>query len=377
MRCILFVGHFLPNGRNVYEANLIDHLKKNVDALEIISVSKGYTELESTYLNIPIHAVKSVKKPIFDEIIRFFYMVFLLRKWRKNTNTSKHDARIILMNAPLEINLAVWIISKLYGVKVSSLIIDTAKGNFKPDTLWNKYLYWCYSQSEKIYKYLDGSMALNKRVFEHLGLKDKPHYLTKIGYSCVPEFPHGKKQNVKTKIVYTGSLMYYDGTEELLEAVSRLENQNIELVIYGSGPLRSVVESYASRFNNIYFAGYLPNEKIGQVLREADLLINPRMPYFFTDVFGFPSKMIEYLLSGTPVITTQFAAMPEAYRQFVYLIEEESVDGIRDAILKAVRDDAAAKVQKAKDAYQYIIENNNYDSIVKEMLDFVFSLGNP
>lgn len=377
MRCILFVGHFLPNGRNVYEANLIDYLKKNVDALEIISVSKGYTELESTYLNIPIHAVKSVKKPIFDEIIRFFYMVFLLRKWRKNTNTSKHDARIILMNAPLEINLAVWIISKLYGVKVSSLIIDTAKGNFKPDTLWNKYLYWCYSQSEKIYKYLDGSMALNKRVFEHLGLKDKPHHLTKIGYSCVPEFPHRKKQNVKTKIVYTGSLMYYDGTEELLEAVSRLENQNIELVIYGSGPLRSVVESYASRFNNIYFAGYLPNEKIGQVLREADLLINPRMPYFFTDVFGFPSKMIEYLLSGTPVITTQFAAMPEAYRQFVYLIEEESVDGIRDAILKAVRDDAAAKVQKAKDAYQYIIENNNYDSIVKEMLDFVFSLGNP
>ena len=76
MRCILFVGHFLPNGRNVYEANLIDHLKKNVDVLEIISVSKGYTELESTYLNIPIHAVKSVKKPIFDEIIRFFIWCF-------------------------------------------------------------------------------------------------------------------------------------------------------------------------------------------------------------------------------------------------------------------------------------------------------------
>lgn len=375
MKCVLFVGHFLPNGSNVYETNLIAQLKKQTDDLEIITINKGYTELESSFLDIPVHAVKAVKKPVVDEIIRFFYMMKLLRKWKKKTN--QNDARIILLNASLEITLAVLIASKLFKIKAASLIIDTALGNFKPDTLWNKYIYWCYSCGEKLYKYLDGSMALNARVFDYLGLTKKPYHLTKIGYSSKPDYPQEKNQNEKKKIVYTGSLMYYDGTEELMEAVSTLENKNVELTIYGSGPLRPMVESFVSKFSNIHFEGYLSNDKIGQVLREADFLVNPRISYFFTDVFGFPSKMIEYLLSGTPVITTPFAAMPDAYRDFVYLIEEESTAGIKDAILKAVQDDLEIKTRKAQSAYQYIINNNDYVCIVREMLEFVFSLGDP
>lgn len=375
MKCVLFVGHFLPNGTNVYETNLIAQLKKQTDDLEIITINKGYTELESSFLDIPVHAVKAVKKPVIDEIIRFFYMMKLLRKWKKKTN--QNDARIILLNASLEITLAVLIASKLFKIKAVSLIIDTALGNFKPDTLWNKYIYWCYSCGEKLYKYLDGSMALNVRVFDYLGLTKKPYHLTKIGYSSKPDYIQKKNQNEKKKIVYTGSLMYYDGTEELLEAVSTLENKNVELTLYGSGPLRPMVESFVSKFSNIHYEGYLSNDKIGKVLQEADFLVNPRISNFFTDVFGFPSKMIEYLLSGTPVITTPFAAMPDAYLDFVYLIEEESAAGIKDAILKAVQDDPEIKTRKAQSAYQYIIDNNDYVCIVREMLEFVFSLGNP
>lgn len=373
MKNVLFVGHFLPNGRNVYETNLLTQLKIQTDNLEVITINKGYTELESSFLEIPIHAVKAVKKPFIDEIMRFFYMMKLLRNWRKKTN--RNEARIIILNSPLEITLAVLLESKLFKIKVASLLIDTALGNFKPDTLWNKYIYNCYSCGEKLYKYLDGNMALNAGVFEYLKLKRKPHHLTKIGYSNLPNFPQEKLKTSEINIVYTGSLIYYDGIEELLKAVSTLENENIELTIYGSGPLSSMVESYATKFTNIHFEGYLHNDIIGQVLQEADFLINPRISYFFTDIFGFPSKIIEYLLSGTPVITTSFAAMPNAYRDFVYLIEEESVSGIQDAILKAVQDEPEIKKQKAESAYQYIRDNNDYVCIVRKMIEFVFSLG--
>lgn len=373
MKKLLFIGHFLPNGRNVYETNLIEELNKQTDDLEIITINKGYTELETTFLNIPIHAVKAVKKPVIDELIRFFYMMKLLRQWNKKRSKQDH-LRIILLNSSVEINLAVLLASKLYKIKVSSLLIDTALGNFKPDTLWNKYMYFCYAYGERLYKYLDGSMALNTRVFQYLKLCSKPTHLTKIGYSGVYNYPDQKKQNKKKRIVYTGSLMYYDGIEELLTAVSQMDSSNIELLIFGEGPLKKSVELFASQYSQIKYMGYLKNEKIEQVLKEADFLINPRISYFYTDVFGFPSKMIEYLLSGTPVITTFFAAMPEVYRDFVYLIEEETAAGIRDAINKAIHDSSELQAKKAQSAYQYIKNNNNYARIVKEMLDFIFSL---
>lgn len=373
MKNVLFIGHFLPNGRNVYETNLITELKKQVDKLEVITVNKGYNELETSFQNIPIYAVKAVKKPIIDEAIRFWDMLKLLRRWYKK-NANRNDKRIILLNSSIEINLAVIVVSKLYKIKTSSLLIDTALGNFKPDTLWNKYMFFCYKYGEKLYKYLDGSMALNPKVFQHLKLCEKPTHLTKIGFSRTHNYPDSKKRSTKKKIVYTGSLMYYDGTEELLNAVSRLSNEDIELKVYGNGPLKSMVETYASQYEHINYMGYLSNEKIGRVLQEADFLINPRISYFYTDIFGFPSKMVEYLLSGTPVITTSFSAMPKEYRDFVYLISEETAKGIEKSIVEAVHDDPETQEKMVKNAYDYIKKHNGYESIVREMVKFVYSL---
>lgn len=372
MRNVLFVGFLLPNGTNVYEKNLITELKKQTDNLEIISINKGYKKLEDTFQGIPLHAVKAYKRPVIDEITRFFYMIKLLAAWRKKKINA--DARIIMLNASIEINLAVLIVSKRYKIKVSSLLIDTALGNFKPDTLWNRYLYSCYSLGERLYKYLDGSIALNPRAFSHLGLLKKPTHLTKIGYSDCTDHLIPKSVHEKRIIVYTGSLMYYDGTEELLNAAAQLAGENIELHLYGSGPLREMAESFAKQHENIKYMGYLPNSRIQEVLSEADFLINPRISYFYTDIFGFPSKMIEYLLSGTPVITTNFSSMPKAYQDFVYLIKDESITGIKNAILTAINDEPGVRENKALSAYQYIKENNHYKCIVEEMLDFVFSI---
>ena len=376
MKYLLFIGYILADGKAVYEKNLVTELKQQTDHLEIISINKGYSKLEDSFQVIPIHTVKALKKPLVDEIFRFFYMVKLLAAWYRKVRRSHEepDARIILLNASIEITLAVVVISKLYRIKTSSLLIDTALGNFRPDTIWNKYLYFCYAHGEQLYQYLDGCMALNPRVFNYLGLSQKPTHLTKVGYTdCADYLPRVREPGRKT-VIYTGSLMYYDGTEELLDAAVQLAEHGIDLHIYGSGPLLETVKQFSAQYDNIKYMGYLPNSKIQGVLAGADFLINPRIPYFYTDIFGFPSKIIEYLLSGTPVITTAFSAMPNAYREFVYLISEPSSTGIQDAILAAVYDDPARQEHKARVAYHYIKAHYQYRDIVRDMLGFVFSL---
>ena len=152
--------------------------------------------------------------------------------------------------------------------------------------------------------------------------------------------------------------------------MTHLDPAQYELRIYGRGPDEVLLQQY-QQYPNIKFMGYLPNEKMREVMASADLLINPRIDNFATDTFGFPSKMVEYLLSGTPVLTTKFAAMPEEYCEFVYFIEEQTGEGIANAIQSVFQDTAQSRENKCRNAFLYVFQNNSYDEIAKEMLLFV------
>ena len=52
--------------------------------------------------------------------------------------------------------------------------------------------------------------------------------------------------------------------------------------------------------------------------------------------YSFPSKNMEYMVSGTPVLTTRLPGMPMEYYPYVYFIEEESADGIAAAKEKEI-----------------------------------------
>ena len=45
---------------------------------------------------------------------------------------------------------------------------------------------------------------------------------------------------------------------------------------------------------------------------------------------------MEYMASGTPLLTTKLPGMPEDYYPHVYFFEEESVQGYADALKKVL-----------------------------------------
>ncbi len=46
----------------------------------------------------------------------------------------------------------------------------------------------------------------------------------------------------------------------------------------------------------------------------------------------FLQKNIEYMASGTPLLTTKLPGMPKEYYPYVFLIENESVEGYAKAL---------------------------------------------
>lgn len=368
----LYIGHIIYGRNNIYEESLLNWLKKKDADVEILSVNKAKIK-DADERNTGIKVLHAFRKPIIDEIARFLEILFLGIKWcMKSKNKEK---AIIMLSAPVEVNYAVKILSRIFSVKSVNLIIDTAMGNILGKTFWERYICRCYRKAESLCKYMSASMALNKNVFDYLDLEDKPCLHTRIGHNLKEPSYEYKNSRKDTKIiVYTGTLIYYDGTRELLEAMSMLNSNEYVLHIYGSGPEEALAREYQDKYPNIKYMGRLPNREMKAVMENADLLVNPRIDNKYTDIFGFPSKMIEYLMSGTPVLTTEFAAMPEEYKDFVYVVDEQTGKGIAEAIKRVFEEEEMEREKKCRKAYEYIYCNNKYEDIVEEMLKFIGSI---
>lgn len=69
---------------------------------------------------------------------------------------------------------------------------------------------------------------------------------------------------------------------------------------------------------NVIYYGNVAHEKITQKEKEADLLINPRFTSGAYTEYSFPSKIIEYLESGTPIISSKLKGIPEEYFNYIF-----------------------------------------------------------
>lgn len=97
------------------------------------------------------------------------------------------------------------------------------------------------------------------------------------------------KNNIKTinkkseflKLGFIGSLTEHKGIHILLEAVSKLKNQNLEVSIYGNPnddpKYFAKLKKLAGDNSRISFLGTFPNHKISEVLSSLDALVIPSL----------------------------------------------------------------------------------------------------
>ena len=80
---------------------------------------------------------------------------------------------------------------------------------------------------------------------------------------------------------------------------------------------------------------------------------------------------MEYMVSGTPVLTTRLPGMPEEYEQYVYLIEDESVEGLAQT-LKIILDKPVEELhQKGQEAKKFVLQNKNNVVQARKVIEMV------
>lgn len=115
-------------------------------------------------------------------------------------------------------------------------------------------------------------------------------------------------------VMYAGGLSELKGTPGLLGAMRHLPGEGIRLWITGDGPLRAAVEDAARRDHRIVYRGYCSYPEVLALMQRASVLINPHATRLRSARYVFPSKLLEYLATGRPVITT--ASTPEVREEY-------------------------------------------------------------
>lgn len=172
-------------------------------------------------------------------------------------------------------------------------------------------------------------------------------------------------------IMYAGGLHERYGLKMLIEAFIRTNNKDWNLYIYGSGPFSEELKEYCLKDNRIFYHGVVPNEEVVKTELCASLLINPRPTNEEFTKYSFPSKNMEYMISGTPVITTRLPGMPKEYYEYIYILDTESVDGYEQKLRELFKIPSEELFNKGQTARQFILKNKTNIIQTKRFIDFI------
>ena len=195
-------------------------------------------------------------------------------------------------------------------------------------------------------KKLDGYLSLSKGLLSAYDVSKKPSYIFE---GIVEDIPPFKKEPLGEYIAFAGSLYERYGVKNLIDSFVGL-NKNINLVILGNGPMKSYISHSGEDDHRILYLSQLSQNKTYGIEQHALANINPRPIDELLDEQSIPSKMLEYLASGVPTISTKHKRLYELFKDDVFWIEDPTSEGIRQAIEKLLATSNAAKTKKALSA---------------------------
>lgn len=170
-------------------------------------------------------------------------------------------------------------------------------------------------------------------------------------------------------ILYTGTLDIRYGVADLLEAFQNADANGLSLVLCGSGDYQAEIIEISNKNKNIFFLGQVRRETILYLQEKSTLLVNPRNNSSEYTRFSFPSKIMEYMSSGTPVLMYRLDGIPDYYYKYCYVVDE--FGGLAEAITAVSSLLKYGSNNLSLQAKMFISNEKNPKVMVSSLLKFI------
>lgn len=364
-----------------YHSLLIKGLTASCDGISVVSglpinrkvvkkvFLKGETEKEN---DVSYHYYRQINLPVLRQISIFLGGFFAGARARKNSQD-------FLLCDVLNISNAYGIVlgAKLSGVKKIGIVTDVPSCRaVSPASLrgFKGFVRKIVAKiNQRIIYGFDGYVLLTEQMNKLVNPNGKPNIVLE-GHSdkdmLIKENRLSDKYE-KRIILYAGSLKKIYGIKMFTEAFELANLPNCEFHIYGDGDFKEELLEICKNNKKIKYMGVKPNSYIVEEELKSTLLVNPRPTGGEYTKYSFPSKNMEYMASGTPLMTTKLPGMPEEYYPFVYLIEDESADGIARKLREILSNSRADLHEFGGRAKQFVLAEKNNEKQAAKIVDFL------
>lgn len=308
-----------------------------------------------------------INLPIIKQISQTLSVFFTAKKFIKKNP----DAIVFTINTCPQVGLpAVWL-KTLFHVRIVAYLSDSPVEEKLDRHGIDKLIRKAYNRRciRSINEY-DQLVAVNKHTIT-LYAPDKPFIVVDGALTLnEPQMPCVSKPEVKN-MIYSGALTEYSGITPMISAMEYLKDDDIELHIYGSGYLQGAVETAALQNPKIKYFGQIPNAVMKAKQSEAWLLVSPRPINHPVIMVTFPSKIFEYLSSGTPVLSTRLNGFTAEYEGKLFFTDGDTPEDLANKIHEIDQMDPLIIADMVQRAYNFISKERNWTVQAKKIYNFL------
>ncbi len=214
--------------------------------------------------------------------------------------------------------------------------------------------------------FVSPSLFLKNKLQEH-GIQNRieriPNFLHVDTYE-----PNFDSENY---FVFFGRIVETKGVRTLIHAMRNIKGA--DLYVAGTGDLLPELEAYKAKheLNNVHFLGYLGQDKLMPLLKNARFVVVPSEWYE-----NYSMAILESMASGTPVVGAKIGGIPELVieGETGLLFESGNSDELSDKINQLIGNPALAR-QLAIGSRQFVEETNNpqrfYEATMNLYQDYI------
>lgn len=356
IKLIIYTENYFAGGleRFIFDLILSDifdiHIMVNSDNKRVINFAKQYN---ISYTAIPLINFKILKYKD-NKIIKLFNFIAYYISMIPNYFLLKRKLQDILIDNLLIVNggypaalssFSMAIAGKRLGVKrVGLSILSTPSPYYN-----NKFFSFFHSKLDSFTdKYIDFYIPNSNKIKSELikiGFKSDKIKTIYTGVnipSNLRKYPTLNYKNLQltknNSEVWIAMIALLGSTKRqdlLIDAMSKIEDKNIKLLLIGDGPKKEMLIEKVKKLNlnnNIFFLGWIENPKF--IYQFIDMIV------YLSDHEGLPYAISEAMSYKIPIIASNVGGIPEQIdnKKGGLLIENSDIDSLVDKIQLLARD---------------------------------------
>ena len=329
-----------PSNQNFHH-NLISLLAKDhrVDVVSIRPVSPATSDM------------KFFPSSIVDN---YYYVGFHNTKMRRRIDLTINSQSII--KSLLEINggdtllivdgLSLLLakialrIKKLFHLPVLAIYTDNPR-NITGVTA--KYI----NKLEKLYAKFDDFFVITPALNLHINKFSRPALIYEGMINPSPKINYAIQKKYGRYFFFAGALYEKYGLQNLIDGFLA-SNIDDKLLIAGHGPGMQIVLDAQAKCQRIIYLGMLSEQMVAEYAVSALACINPRPLNESFDLQSLPSKVLQYLNSGVPVISSKHPRLYQVFKNDIIWLKDTSSATIKETLEQVALDPYQFQVMAKK-----------------------------